>query len=72
MQILTDDEIKNDIQSFQDMIFRAKEKLADLPGGHLPYSEHRKRELQRRQLEDEIKHVQKLIEIATEALNGQI
>lgn len=69
MKILTDDEIKQDILEFQDRISRRREKLENLPTGRLPYSEHRKREKVRRDLEDDIRHIQKLVQLATEALN---
>jgi hypothetical protein len=69
MEILTDAEIKQDILEFQDRISAARQKLADLPEGYLPYSERRKREKKRKDLEDNIRHVEKMISIATEALN---
>ena len=70
MQNLTNQEILEDIEEFQFRISIARQKLIDLPAGYLPFQEHKKRELKRRQLEDDIRHVQKMIEIATEALNG--
>ncbi|NQT70088.1 MAG: hypothetical protein HQ552_10955 [Desulfobacteraceae bacterium] len=68
MQILTTEEIKQDIEGFQARIDAARKKLAMLPGGRLAYPEHKKREMHRRQLESEIEHVHKLIGYATEAL----
>lgn len=69
MQILTDQEIKQDILEFQDRISIARQKLENLPEGFLPFQEHKKREQKRYDLESEIKHIQKIIEIATGALN---
>jgi hypothetical protein len=69
MEILTDAEIKQDILEFKDRISAARQKLADLPAGYLPYPEHKKREKIRRDLEGDIRHVQKMISIAQEALN---
>ncbi len=67
MEILTDQEIKADIQEYQKRISAAREKLESLPEGHLG----KKREHQRRLFEDEIGHVEGLIRIATEALNDE-
>ena len=66
---LTKSEIQNDIQNFEGRISIARQKLADLPEGFLPFGEHKKREQKRYDLESEIKHIQKIIEIATGALN---
>lgn len=68
MQILTDREIREDIHNFEKRISATREKLAMLPGGHLPFPEHKKREKQRRELQADIQHVHKLIGYATEAL----
>ncbi len=68
MQILPDQEIKEDIQNYEKRISTAREKLAMLPGGHLPFPEHKKREKQRRELEGEIEHVRNLIKIAREGI----
>lgn len=69
MQILTDREIREDIAAFQDRTTAAKEKLSNLPGGYLDFKKHKKREKQRRQLEDDIRHLKKLQGYAVEALN---
>ena len=71
MQIqLTPEDIEQDIENFLTRIEQAKAKLANLPTGYFPYSEHKKREKQRRDLQTEIKHVENLIRIAQEGLNG--
>lgn len=73
MQIeLTTESILKDIEGFQARISEAKNKLAGLPGGYLSYPEHKKREKQRRELEDEIDHVKILIGYAEEALDDTI
>ena len=58
---ITITDIEKDIQGYQARISATQSKLAGLPTGHLPYTEHKKREKQRRDLQAEIKHVQKLI-----------
>ncbi len=68
---LTDSEIKEDIQEFEKRISAAREKIDDLPEGRLPFGEHKKRELQRRQFEDDIRHIEKLIGYAKEARSGE-
>ena len=65
---LTTEDILKDIEGYRDRIAAAREKLAALPAGHLPYPQHKKREKQRRELQAEIEHVQKLIEYANEAI----
>ena len=65
MQIITDQEIREDIQNFEKRISAAQAKLESLPEGHLG----KKREQQRRLLEGEIEPIQKLIGYATEALD---
>ena len=69
MEILTDQEILEDIQEFKKRITAAREKLSSLPEGHLAYPEKKKREHQRRLLQGEIRHIEKLIGYAAEALN---
>lgn len=66
---LTDEMVLEDIQGFRNRIQRAEEKLAVLPGGYLPYPEHKRRKQQRRYLEDDIQHIQTLIGYAKEALS---
>lgn len=70
MKMLTDKEIQQDIQEFQDRISAARGKLAGLPDGRLPFPEHKKREKQRRELEDDIRHFQKIITYAREGLDN--
>ena len=65
---LTAHEIEQDIAGFQKRISSAQNKLDRLPVGRLPYPEHKKREQQRRQLEDDIRHVKKMAGWATEVL----
>jgi hypothetical protein len=68
MLILTDDDIREDIRGFERRIQDAKDKLAALPEGYLPYQEHKKREKARRVLEDDVAHVRRIIHIAEESL----
>jgi len=65
--MITIEDIQKDIQIFQERIEKAKDQLAGLPVGFLPYQEHKKREKIRREAEAEIKHCQGLI---TYALKG--
>ena len=69
MLILTDQEIKEDIEEFQFRISIARQKIIDLPAGHIPVADHKKREKIRRDLQDDIRHIEKMISIALEALN---
>lgn len=66
---LTGQEIEQDITGFKARISAAQSKLESLPDGYLDFKKHKKREQQRRLLEDDIQHVQKLISYAQEALN---
>jgi hypothetical protein len=69
MQIeLTNEMILDDIAEFQNRIKSAREILAELPTGYLTYPENKNREKQRRDLEAEIRHVQKMMGYAQEAL----
>lgn len=68
MQILTDEQIESDIEAFRARISAAQKKIDMLPGGHLPYLQHKKRKEQRRLLNEEIVHVQRLAAYAQEAL----
>ena len=68
MQILTDQEIRGDIQNYEQRITAAREKLAMLPEGYLSFANHKKREKERRELQTEIQHVQTLIRYAQGAL----
>ena len=65
---LTVEQIEKDIAGFEQRIQIAREKLGELPAGYLPYPEHKKRKKQRRDLQAEIEHVQKMIGYAKEAL----
>ena len=70
MQIeLTNEMILDDIAGFEQRIETAREKLAELPAGRLPFKEYKIRKRRRRDLESEIEHVKSLIGYATEALN---
>lgn len=69
MEITTEDILK-DIEGFQSRVSIAREKLAMLPTGFLPYPEHKRREKQKRKLQAEVVHVGKLISIARENLPG--
>lgn len=69
MITLTDADIRKDIRGFEQRIQAARDKLAELPVGYLPYQKNKKREKQRRDLQAEIEHVQNLIGYAREALN---
>ena len=55
-----------------EMISQAERKLAELPGGRLPYPYHKKREAKRRELTAEVGHVQRLIGYAHEAMDHRI
>ena len=66
---LTVEEIEQDIEAFRARISAAQAKLESLPEGHLAYPEKKKREHQRRLLQGEIRHIEKLIGYAAEALN---
>jgi len=61
-------DIKNDISEYQERIQTARQKLIDLPAGHLSYPEHKKREKQRRELHADIKHLQQLKSYANEGV----
>lgn len=65
---LTIQEIKEDIAGYEDRIHLAKLNLANLPAGHLPFREHKKREKQRREYRSEIKHCEQLIRYAREGI----
>jgi adenine specific DNA methylase Mod len=68
MKLLTNSELMDDLEGYYDRLQIAKNKLANLPVGYLPIDENEKREKARRVLNDEIRHVENLIKIATEAL----
>lgn len=65
---LTDTEILEDIEGFKKRIAKARERLSKLSESCLPYHEHKKREERARVLLDEIRHVEKLIQLARTAL----
>lgn len=69
--ILTTEIILEDIAKYRRRIEAARGKLAALPEEYVPYPEYKKREAARRSLENEIQHVEKLIEIAREALHDE-
>ena len=64
---LTASSIEEDIRVFEQRIKVAEDKLAELPSGYLPYSEHKKREHQRRVYQDEIRHVENILTYARQA-----
>lgn len=67
MQIeLTPIEIEQDVENFRNRIEQARIKLSKLPAGFLQYAEYKKREKQRKVLQAEIIHVEKLISIVRE------
>jgi len=61
-------DIKDYISEYQERIQTARKKLTNLPAGHLPYQEHKKREKQRRELQADIKRRQRLISYASEGV----
>ncbi len=60
MEILTDQEIKEDIQNYEQRIVAVRKKLESLPAGRLPFPEHKRREKQRRELQADLTHVKKI------------
>jgi len=69
MQItLTDEMILAEIESYKARIRAVQARLSGLPVGYLPFKEHKKREKERRSLQAEFQHVQKLMGYAAEAL----
>ena len=60
--------IQKDIERFEARIQTAREKIAGLPSGRLPFKKHRKREKVRRDCKAEIKHVKGLITYAREGI----
>ena len=65
---LTPEIIKADIEAFQARIVHARESLKALPGTAPDWKNRKKLAEQRRILNDEVKHVQRLIGYAQEAL----
>ena len=70
MLTLTTEIIKADIAIYWQRIDAALSAIAELPGGQLPYPEHKKREQQRRALYGGISHNETLTRSAEEALAG--
>ena len=68
--ILTQEEIKEDIQTFEDSITQARDKLAILPQTAGTWQDRAKLKAQRQALNDDIRHVRQLITYAKEGLNG--
>ena len=60
--------INRDFENWTERIEKAKNKLLLLPNGWLPYPLHKKRELKRRQCQDEIAHVERLFDIAGDGI----
>ena len=69
MLILTDADILADIIVFEDKIGAVQAKLDALPADAATWKEKKKLKEKRRALEDEIRHVRNMINIAEEALN---
>ena len=67
---LTNNEIKADIQAFEDRITEARHKLSELPVGPLSFIKAKARDKQTRDLQNDIKHYQKIIGYAEEALEN--
>lgn len=61
-------DIEKDIENFKNRIFTAQSKLELLPVGFLPFTEHKKREKRRYDMESEIEHVEGLIRLAREGI----
>lgn len=68
MRLITDAELKQDLEGFYDRLEATRDKLAALTTGYLPYPKHKRREQKRRVYEDEITHIKNLIRIAEGAL----
>lgn len=71
IKLITDAELKQDLEGFYDRLEATRDKLAALPTEYLPYPQHKRREQKRRVYEDEIAHVKRLIAIAEEALTTE-
>ena len=65
---LSQEDIRQEIQAFQDRITAAKAKLAGLPLDASDWNERKRLRLQRQALEAEVIHVKGLIKIAMTAL----
>ena len=65
---LTISDIKADIEGYQARITEAHRKLAALPVGYLPLKEHRRREKQCRDLQDDIRHCERHCEYGKEGI----
>jgi len=65
---LTIQDIRRDIQGFEERIANAKAELAELPEGYLEFKKHKAREKQRRGLQGELKHCEQLIVYAQEGI----
>lgn len=68
MLILTDEDILQDIEGFQQRISQAEDKMAALPETANTWQANKKLANKRHILESEIEHVKRLIGIAEEAL----
>ena len=65
---ITVEQIEQDIAGYQARIQKAMDQLDRLPGGYLPYQDHKAREKQRRECEADIKHIKQLIRYAVEGI----
>jgi hypothetical protein len=67
--MITEQDIEEDIKSFEQRLRLAREKLAALSiDTNLTYKLHRKRSIQRQKLLNEITHVERLLHYAREGL----
>ena len=66
---LTDEDILKDIEGFKARINQAKERLAALPATAPDWKGRKKLAEKKRILNDDIRHVRKLIDIAQRALS---
>jgi len=69
MLMLTNEDIREDIRGFEKRIQDAKKKLAKLPETAGTWQDRKKLAEKKRILNDEIRHVRKLIDMAQEALS---
>jgi len=65
---LTETEIREDVQMYQDRIKEAQLRLAGLPASVATYNERKRLQAQRRALNQDIEHIKGLIRIAEAAL----
>jgi len=71
MLILTNEDIRQDIRRFEQRIQDARDKLSALPETAGTWQARKKLDEKKRILNDEIRHVNKLIDMAREALEDK-